>query len=234
MAQNVISQRSWPWKVKVIGQNKWHHEIYWPWKHISRCQNHHPMCLTFKVMVKDVILHNGGQRNAFAYVSRSNRSRYFWFVESPRPKLPCVKIWWRFVQQEPRYGPKCDFTHLWPWKVKVKHEVNKILHWNAHTTHEYTCEVSLKSYGQLFRYGEQIVARRKKERRRIKRNSLTDVDILWRKLRHEGEIWRKSDQHVIWRSFPELSFGISWGSIHWAVIEIEPPTLRLKSWELLY
>ena len=32
MAQNVISQRSWPWKVKVIGQNKWHHEIYWPWK----------------------------------------------------------------------------------------------------------------------------------------------------------------------------------------------------------
>ena len=192
----------------------------------------------------------------------------FWFVESPRPKLPCVKIWWRFVQQEPRYGPKCDFTHLWPWKVKVKHEVNKILHCNAHTTHdsythkvrltltvtlsnitrrwletsqildlvrrtdEYTCEVSLKSYGQLFRYGEQIVAR--KRRRRIKRNSLTDVDILWRKLRHEGEIWRKSDQHVIWRSFPELSFGISWGSIHWAVIEIEPPTLRLKSWELLY
>ena len=24
MAQNVISQRSWPWKVKIIGQNKWH------------------------------------------------------------------------------------------------------------------------------------------------------------------------------------------------------------------
>ena len=60
--------------------------------------------------------------------------------------------------------------------------VNKILHCNAHTTHEYTCEVSLKSYGQLFRYGEQIVARRKKERkkerRRIKRNSLTGVDTL--------------------------------------------------------
>ena len=107
----------------------------------------------------------------------------------------------------------------------------------AHTTHEYTCEVSLKSYGQLFRYGEQIVARRKKERkkerRRIKRNSLTGVDTLWRKLRHEREIWRKSDQHVIWRSFPEPSFGISWVSIHWAVIEIEPPKLRLKSAELL-
>ena len=30
-------------------------------------------------------------------------------------------------------------------------------------SHEYTCEVSLKSYCQLFRYGEQIVARRKKK-----------------------------------------------------------------------
>ena len=74
MAQNVISQRSWPWKVKVIGQNKWHHQIPWPRKYISKCQDHHPMCLTFKVMVKDVILHNGGQRNVFAYVSCS-RSR---------------------------------------------------------------------------------------------------------------------------------------------------------------
>ena len=77
MAQNVILQRSWPWKVKVIGQNNWHHEIPWPWKHISRCQNHHPKCLTSKVMVKDVFLYNGGQRNAFAYVSRSNSSRCF-------------------------------------------------------------------------------------------------------------------------------------------------------------
>ena len=46
----------------------------WPRKYISKCQDHHPMCLTFKVMVKDVILHNGGQRNVFAYVSCS-RSR---------------------------------------------------------------------------------------------------------------------------------------------------------------
>ena len=97
MAQNVISQRSWPWKVKVIGQNKWHHEIYWPWKHISRCRNHHPMCLTFKVMVKDVILHNGGQRNAFAYVSRSNRSRYFLICwKSPtQATLLCPHPWIR-------------------------------------------------------------------------------------------------------------------------------------------
>ena len=68
---------------------------------------------------------------------------------------------------------------------------------------------------------------RKKER--IKRNSLTDVDTLWRKLCHEGAIWRKSDQYIIWRPFPELSFGMGWVSIHWAVIEIEPTKLCLKS-----
>ena len=111
MAQNVILQRSWPWKVKVIGQNKWHHQIPWPWKHIPRCQNRHPKCLSSKVMVKEVFLHN-----MVANITRSHTSHIqitqdvFWFVERPRPKLLSVKIWWQFVQQEPRYGPKCDFT----------------------------------------------------------------------------------------------------------------------------
>ena len=36
-----------------------------------------------------------------------------------QPQLLCFKIWWQFVQQEPRYVPKCDFTGMWPWKVKV-------------------------------------------------------------------------------------------------------------------
>ena len=45
--------------------------------------------------------------------------------------------------------------------VKVNHEVNKILHCNAYPTHEYTCAVSLKSCCQLFRYGKQIVARKR-------------------------------------------------------------------------
>ena len=120
MAHNMILQRSWPWKVKVIGQNKWHHKIPWPQKHVSRCQNHHSKCLSLKVMAKDVFLHNGGHCNAFGYVSCSNHSRCFWFVKRPRPKLPSLKIWWQFVQQEPRYGPKCDFIQLWPWKVKVE------------------------------------------------------------------------------------------------------------------
>ena len=40
MAQLVILQRLWLWKVKVIGQNKWHHRIPWSPKHRSRRQNH--------------------------------------------------------------------------------------------------------------------------------------------------------------------------------------------------
>ena len=135
--------------------------------------------LDVKIIILCALLSKLWSKTSFcimaANVTRSRTSHVqtaqdiFWFVESPRPKLPCVKIWWRFVQQEPRYGPKCDFTHLWPWKVKVKHEVNKILHCNAHTTHEYTCEVSLKSYGQLFRYGEQIVDRKVARRKNKKK-----------------------------------------------------------------
>ena len=74
MAQNVISQRSWPWKVKVTGQNKWHHQIPWPRNIYLNAKIIILCALSFKVMVKDVILHNGGQRNVFAYVSCS-RSR---------------------------------------------------------------------------------------------------------------------------------------------------------------
>ena len=134
-------------------------------------------------------------------------------------------------QQQPRFGPKCDFIQLWPWKVKIIHEVNNILHCNPHTTHEHTCEVLLRSYQQfLWKTCAQFPQKWPGERRKnIRRNSLTDVDTLWRKLHHEGEIWLKSDQHMIWRSFLELSFGISWDSIDWAVIEIEPPKVCLKS-----
>ena len=60
---------------KVIGQNKWYHRISWRQTHRSRHQNRHHTCFSSKVMVKDVFLHNGEQRNA--YVTRSNRSRYF-------------------------------------------------------------------------------------------------------------------------------------------------------------
>ena len=45
--------------------------------HRPRHQNLHPKYFSSKVIVKDIFLHNGGQRNAFAYVTRSNRPRYF-------------------------------------------------------------------------------------------------------------------------------------------------------------
>ena len=197
MAQNVISQRSWPWKVKVIGQNKWRHEISWPWKHISRCQNHHPKCLTSKVMVKVVFLYNGGQRNAFAYVSRSNHSRFFFFfnfLKGPDPSYPVLKSGNNLscrnrdmAQSVILYS--CDLERSWssvrsiifttairtlPMSIHVK------FHWDP------TGSFSGKTCAQF----PKKVARRKKN---IRRNSLTDVDTLWCKLHHEGEIWRKSD-----------------------------------------
>ena len=68
----MISQRSWPWKVKIKGQNKWCLWIPWPYKDRSRHQNHDRMCFSSQIMVKDVFLQNGGEHNihnAFAYVS---------------------------------------------------------------------------------------------------------------------------------------------------------------------
>ena len=106
---NILLINNWDMAQNVISQRSWHHQIPWLWKHISRCQNHHPKCLTLKVMVKDVFLYNATN------VTRSRTSHVqtaqdvFWSIERPWPKLPCVNIWQQFVQQKPRYGPKCDF-----------------------------------------------------------------------------------------------------------------------------
>ena len=99
---------------------------------------------------------------------------------------------------------------------------------------KYTFVVSLRFYQQFLwkRYANMSKKLPKggQEKKNSRRNSLTDVDTLWLKLRHEGATWRKSEQEaIIWRSLPELSFGTSWVSIHWAVMEIEPPKLCLKS-----
>ena len=71
--------------------------------------------LDVKIIILCALLSKLWSKTSFcimaANVTRSRTSHVqtaqdiFWFVESPRPKLPCVKIWWRFVQQEPRYGP---------------------------------------------------------------------------------------------------------------------------------
>ena len=77
-------------KVKVIGQNKWHNRIPWPQKHSSRHQNRHPKSFSSKVMVKDIFLHNGGQYNAFAYITRSNHPRYFFiYWKAPTQAILC-------------------------------------------------------------------------------------------------------------------------------------------------
>ena len=98
MAQNVISQRSGPWKVKIIGQNKWHHQVPWPWKHIY---------LDAKIVLLSALGWKLWSKTSFcimlANVTRSRTSHtqtaqdVFWFVERPPPKLLSVKIWWQFV-----------------------------------------------------------------------------------------------------------------------------------------
>ena len=93
MAHNVILQRPCPSEVKVIGQTKWHHQIPSPQKHRSGHQNRHPKWLSLKVIVKDVFLHDGGQRNTFAYISRSNHSRRCFIIyKSPEPSYPVLKF----------------------------------------------------------------------------------------------------------------------------------------------
>ena len=162
---------------------------------------------------------------------------YFLFFKRPQPMLPSVKIWWQFVQQEPKYGPKYDFIQLWPWKVKVIREVNNILHCNPHTTHEHICEVSLRSYWQflwksLAQCGQKWLGERKKEPKE------KQFDGRWRFvmpiMAWMSDLTSKwPHNNIIWRSFPEILFGISRVSIHWAAREIEPPKLCLKSSELL-
>ena len=105
-------------------------------------------------MVKYVFLHNSGQRNAFAYVSFSNRSRcVFDLLKVPEPSNPMLK-----------FG-----NNLTSSKVKVKVICEDQQVFSPPPTHKYTCEVSLKSYCQFFRYHVPIVGcklvRRKKEER---------------------------------------------------------------------
>ena len=93
ICRNVILQRSWPWKVKVIGKNKWRQQLPWPQKHRPRHQNLHPKCFSSKVIVKDIFLHNGGQRNASAYATRSNRLRYFFiYWKASTQAILCLSL----------------------------------------------------------------------------------------------------------------------------------------------
>ena len=94
----------------------------------------------------------------------------FLFIARPGPKLHCVKIWWWFAQQEPRYGPKYDFTVLWPWKVKVIHEGQQVFlsdprHLHISTDVKFHWNLILSVFSYSLSIVDQKVARRKKEER---------------------------------------------------------------------
>ena len=72
------------------------------------------------------------------------------------------------------------------------------------------------------------------ERRTVGETNLTNIDTLWCKLCHEGANWHKNQICLIWRSSPELTFELSWASIHWAVIEIDPLKLCPKSTSIFF
>ena len=129
ISRNVILQRSWPWKVKVIGQNKWHRQLPWPQKHRSRHQNLRPKCFSSNVIVKNIFLHNGGQRNTFAYVSRSNRSGCFLICwKAPTQATLVLKFGDNLSSRNRDVAQSVILYSSWPWKVKVIREVNNILH----------------------------------------------------------------------------------------------------------
>ena len=46
-------------KVKAIHENDLRHLISWPWKHSPWHWNHHPMCVSSKVMTKNAFSWNG-------------------------------------------------------------------------------------------------------------------------------------------------------------------------------
>ena len=70
-------------------------------------------------MAKDIFVHNGKQRNAFAYITRSNRLRYSlinW-------KAPTQAIWcWNLVTFCPLINEiwsKSDLLRSWPRQVRL-------------------------------------------------------------------------------------------------------------------
>ena len=93
ISRNVILQRSWPWKVKVIG--KINGTIrFLPLKNIY---------LDAKVVILSALVWKLWSKMSFCImvvnVTRSRTSHVqtaqevLWFIESPPPKLPSVKIW---------------------------------------------------------------------------------------------------------------------------------------------
>ena len=158
---------------------------------------------------------------------------FFTLFKGPNPSYlvltfagNCLSSNWDFTQNVNLQGHDLENQgHLWRSRIFCKNF--------PQSTHEHTCEVSLRSHQQFFLENLRTIfpkVDRRRKKQNCRRNSFTDVDILWYKLCNEEVIWHNRKwPHKIWRSFPERSFAISWVSIHWAVIVIELPKLCLKS-----
>ena len=102
----------------------------WPYSISS-----HPECFSSKVMVKEIFQQNGGQRNAFAYVSHTYCSRYLLIASRPPTQARlCSNLVTIFAA-----GTEIEPKRILPWKGwSVSVEVENILPCNLHIANEYT------------------------------------------------------------------------------------------------
>ena len=119
-------------------------------------------------MVKDVFLYNGGQRRV--RLTFKPLKMFFDLLKGPDPSYPVLKFGNNLSS---RNRDMAQSVILYSCDLERSRSMMRSIKFCTamHTTHEHTCEVSLKSYCQLFRYGEQIVDRkvartRKKERKK--------------------------------------------------------------------
>ena len=121
---------------------------------------------------------------------------FFTLFKGPNPSYlvltfagNCLSSNWDITQNVNLQGHDLENQgHLWRSTIFWKNF--------PQSTHEHTCEVSLRSHQQfLWKICAQFFHKwtREERNKNRRRNSLTDVDILWYKLRHEEVIRRKSD-----------------------------------------
>ena len=89
--------------------------------------------LVQKVMVKDIVFHNGGQRNAFEYITRLNPSRYFFhLLKGPDPSYLVLKF--NILPINNCCGPKCDFAKVMTLKGQGHRSKQMVLKGFTHDT----------------------------------------------------------------------------------------------------
>ena len=96
-------------KVKVTGQNKWHHWIYWPEKHKSWYQNCHPRCLSSKVMAKTSFYITVANITCSSHVQTTQD--IFCVLKGPNPSYPLLKLCNNLSSR------KQDMAQMWFYNV---------------------------------------------------------------------------------------------------------------------